>query len=158
MTDAGLTWAVKDSFVAYVSSLADGEISTSDGATTTSDGTEFHFPLVGVDGLEADGSAGRLRFGGTITFAGHWGMLQLTLGNPVLTLGPGSSQLLAEIRGQLRPLADLPAMRPERDDAGLSWAGWIPALTSDGAREFQGTYAAGEELAPLEVRAPLSDD
>lgn len=156
MTDAGLTWAVKDSFVAYVSSLSDGQVSTSDGATTTSDGIVFHFPLAGVDGLDAEASEGRLRFSGTVAFAGHWGMLHVTISNPVVVLGPESSQLLAEIRGEVRQLADLPAMSPERDDAGLRWAGWIPTLTSDGAREFQGNYAAGEELAALEVHVPLA--
>lgn len=154
MGDVGLTWAVKDSFVSYVSSLPDGRITASDGATATGDA--FHFALAGTDALEPDGSSGRLRFDGTLAFAGHWGMLALTLGHPVLVLGPKTCQLMAEIRGQVRPFADLPALTPLRDDGGLVWAGWIPTLTSEGAREFQGSYAAGEHLAPLEVRVPLS--
>lgn len=150
----GLTWGVKASFVSYVSSLDDGRVIATDGAEGAAD-SEFFFPFLGVDVESREPFAGSVRFGGTVEFNGHFGMMELTLRNPFFRMGPDACQLLADIRGQARPLASLAPREPERTEVGLTWRNWIPLLTAEGAREFRDSYAPGEELAPVSLSVPV---
>jgi hypothetical protein len=147
--DTGCAWAVKESFLAYIRGLRDGQVTLADGAAVTSTG-EFYFPFKGTE--KSDGVT-TLRFGGTVRFAGHYGFMSVLLEDLRIVLDHGSGTLLHGA-SQMQTLADLVLPEPSSEQGVLMWAPVPACLAASGVELFGDTYKAGEELAPLTVRIP----
>jgi LPXTG-motif cell wall-anchored protein len=165
VSSASMTWGVRDSFRAYVAGpIANGAISTS-GVTQNSDGT---FTWSGGSGAyNSAGSAGRASFGGSVSFSGHGGILDMTIGSPQVQItGPNSANLLAAVRSNAPDgtlavdtdsvlLASLVLPSPASSGADVTWTGAAATLTSAGAEAFGGFYQAGESLDGVTLTLPL---
>lgn len=149
VADTGCAWAVKESFLAYIKGLRDGQVSLGGGAAATSTG-EFYFPFTGVE--RYDDAATALCFGGTVRFTGHYGFMSVVLENPRIHLSDGAGTLVngADEQG----LAELDLPEP-LDGGGVRMWTPVPArLAAPGVELFGDTYAVGELLAPLTIRVP----
>ena len=91
MNTSALNWAIKDSLVAYISDLDDGELDASAGATRTDDGFAFE----GVSDTDFDRTTltGSLAFRGTVTLRGHDGMLNIVVTDPCVVLDNGTGEV-----------------------------------------------------------------
>lgn len=151
--DTGFAWAVKRSFVGYVSAVPDGRTLVGEGAAITSD-SDFHFPFSHAS--ESEPGAMSLHFAGVVAFTAHHGMLTVSLRRPRLALsGTGGRLLIASTGGEV-PIARLvlPDAHTARDVT--TWSDVPTTLTREGSAVFGGFYAEGEELAPLTIRIPAS--
>ncbi|MFD7206585.1 HtaA domain-containing protein [Streptomyces sp. NPDC059893] len=145
-----LRWAVKTSFVHYVTTIAAGTCEVSDGAELDADGV-FQFPLAeaseGADGWT-------LRFGGAAHFFAHRGFLDVELRGLALTLpagGRGSALGVAAANGEHIALASVASAVPAPGNGVLRWSQLVPSLTEAGSELFGTVYPAGSDLAPLDV-------
>lgn len=159
---AGLDWGIKASFRTYVvGGIAHGTIDVADGATRNADGT-FHFPVTGGE-YDPETSATVVRFGGTASFRGHDGLLEMTLSRPRVEITPEGAKLVADVRSRAltdgAPLLEYPgvtvaeidadAATPVVADGTTSWSALPATLSEPGAPAFAGFYQAGAELDPV---------
>ncbi|MGW3313913.1 HtaA domain-containing protein [Streptomyces sp. NPDC001073] len=136
-----LRWAVKDSFVRYVRTVA-GTCEATGQAELDSDGV-FTFPAIGSE-READGEV--FAFGGGARFHAHGGFLDIEFGALELWLTPGGGTLhVRTIDNERVALATTDPAGSEEGDP------LVPRLTDAGAALFGNVYATGTELAPLSV-------
>ncbi len=91
MNTSTLNWAIKDSLVAYISDLDDGELNASAGATRTDDG--FAFEGVSDTDFDRDTLTGALTFRGSVALRGHGGMLNIVVTDPCVVLDNGSGEV-----------------------------------------------------------------
>ncbi|WP_311258475.1 HtaA domain-containing protein [Microbacterium sp. WCS2018Hpa-9] len=148
--DLGFAWSVKDSFLQYIRGMRDGDIGWNAGAAVTSTG-EFFFPLAGVAHV---GETMILSFRGTVSFTAHHGLLSVSVSRPRITVGDGLARLTTEVGGVEQQIAaiDLP---PRIHDGDVTmWLNCAVRLSGVGPEHFGGSYAEGEQLAPLTVRIP----
>ena len=148
---SGLYWRVKGSFVAYLTSMADGTCAISDGADVDATGL-FRFPAATAANPGPD--AWTLRFGGTVSFSGHFGALAIALARPTVEMTPAGGSLRAstgEPDGRRIRLATLRPATPTRIGETLLWPPLAPVLTGEGSELFGGAYAPGLELDPLTI-------
>jgi hypothetical protein len=144
-----LSWAIKESFLAYVRRSA-GTITLVAPAQAGIRGIEF--PLVRAAG-------GLVSFGGGVACSAHGGMLDVVLAEPMLcfdddggwlTLGGRGDPFDPALRSRVARL-DLDASLDER-------SGPVPLraqLTDAGSALFGGVYPVGADLDPLLVDAGL---
>lgn len=145
-----LRWAIKNSFVGYVTRMPDGRAYISDGAAVT-ELNEIVFPLE----KHGDGS---FEFGGTVTFTGHFGMLWVQIKQPRITVGENEAELTvadpeSKDGGRL-PLATLGLTGPVAGDGTEQWEAEDVRLTTEGVELFGDVYQPGEPLEPLTVVVP----
>lgn len=136
----GLRWGIKASLLAYISGLDDGEIEAV--APAMMRGEDFWFPAASAEGLE---------FAGAVRLRGHWGMLDIELREPLITiLGPDRATLSVRDRGRSDriPIADLTLESPDSADGTMTWAA---TLTGHGRQLTGGQYAVGTPLDPLRI-------
>lgn len=148
-----LTWGVKASFRSYVAGpIAQGSISTT-GASTS--GNSFVFGQ--SSGGSFDGSTGTANYAGSVRFAGHSGLLDLTLSNPSVTVdSPTAGTLFLSVNGG-GPVAfatlSLGAGNRTNVGGAVLWSDVPASLTSTGAGafSFNGSpfYGAGTALDPV---------
>lgn len=148
---SGLYWSVKQSFVTYLQSMADGNCSISGGADVDSSGV-FLFPTANPVGLSQD--AWTLEFEGTVRFSGHFGALAIAVERPVIRMTP-SGGILSISTGtpddrQIH-VATLPPAMPTRVGEMLLWARLKPSLTGEGSELFGRAYPPGMELDALTI-------
>lgn len=157
VTDAAITWGVKESLRSYISgTIANGEWAVSDGAT-------YETPNFGwtAGSGQLDAGEGSLAFDGTLRFTGHDGILDTTLsGLEIVFDASTNATIVFDVSGTTQE--GLPV-----DAAGVSFAtidvsaitvdggtalleGAPVTLTEAGADAF-GTYPAGEEFDPITV-------
>ncbi len=133
---SGLVWGIKQSLLAYVRGMPDGEALVEDGATLTHEGGLLFSRY------------GDLSFRGTVTLVGHNGMMRVVLRDPQIERD-GESWILS--------IAD-----PDESDGRLRFAtvgsfdinsgrGTRVALTADGADLFFGPYIEGTPLDDLVI-------
>lgn len=148
----GLTWGIKQSFVAYVRGTPGARGSATDGAALVG-GDRFHFP---ADPAVSAGAAGGrlLTFRGDVRFSGHGGLLYVRIAHPWLRIADGSGELtvedLYETPGAERIL--LATMRLTRLPAspGLeTWYGTDVVLSPAGTGLFDDVYGPGEPFDSL---------
>lgn len=83
LTDAELSWGVKESFRSYISGgIAHGSWETLEGANYTTP----NFLFTAGTGKAAPENGGEINFAGKIHFTGHEGLLDLTMANPSLVI------------------------------------------------------------------------
>ena len=143
---AGLRWAVRGSFLRYVSALPDGRCRVAAGATLV-EGPAFSFPRVG----DPDPGAVDLvhRFTGTVEFTAHLGMLSLRIAEPWLDWS-GDTPVIT-IAGPDQSRIRLATCLLASDPATRVWHGREVRLTQDGAELFGGSYAVGALLDPFQM-------
>lgn len=151
---ASLSWNVKQSFRDYIGGpIAKGSYSinwaSGSGAYNTTD------------------NRGRVSFGGSASFSGHSGLLDLTISNPrIQVYSTGSAALIANIVS--KGYGDNPAVNasgvvianlslPASTVSGntIRWNGASATLTAAGASAFGGFYSAGDALDPVSFSFPL---
>lgn len=154
----GLTWNVKDSFVAYVEALDDGAAEALSPASRLEAG--FHFPWdEAVPVQDPDSFSGALQFLGAVRFAGHWGALDVELRDPRIELAGGAGTLLVRERGGLEagkmlPFAGLEAGPCVEGADGSLLLELSASLTGHGRLLLGGQYNAGQPLSPLQIAFP----
>lgn len=89
-----LTWALKDSFIAYIKgTIAQGSISVEGDGLTHANNT---FSWTGATG-EFSGTRGAITYPGTIAATGHKGTLDMTIQNPRLAISNNVGTLYATV-------------------------------------------------------------
>lgn len=168
-TAGTLDWGVKSAFRNYIlHGPAAGTITTDGGATTLSDGT-FRFP-VSTGGHYTSASDLVAPFGGSVTFEGHGGLLQVHITDPVVQIDGTDGVLIADVES--RSLAtgltetwddvefadlDVASVQPTASGKVVTFAKVPASLTEDGAEAFAGFYTAGTELDPVTVAIEVAD-
>lgn len=148
----GITWGVRESFVGYIRSLADGSIDVSDGALVH-DGN-MHFPLAGLD-AGADPDELWISTAGAVRFEGHYGMLTVPLLNLRLRLQPESAVLFSEqADGTVIDIAEVDLGEPSSSEAGVVWEAAPVALTAAGSSFFGDNYPVGSPMDPVRLHLP----
>lgn len=152
----GLTWNVKDSFVAYVEALDDGVAEALDPASRSETGFFFPSAPTPQEAADPDGSGSVLQFLGAARLTGHWGMLDVELRNPRIELdGPRGTLSIRERGGRdpekTLPLADLELVRRSDAGDGSVRLELSASLTGQGSLLLGGQYAPGQALSPIHV-------
>jgi hypothetical protein len=138
-----LRWAVKDSFIRYVT-VSGGRVSCGNGARWA-DG-EFDF----APDSETDDERTRT-FLGDVLFVAHGTLLRVALGLPRIEVD-GADAVLTAVTDPADPStrAAIARATAEADSADADGrTRWTTTLTPEGALIFGGNYAPGTELAPI---------
>ncbi len=144
---ASISWGVKESFVSYVNGpIAKDSADISWGS--------------GSGSFNADENLGSVNYGGSATFTGHSGVLNLTLSNPSIQVtGAGSATLSVVANGSRVTIATLSLPAASVSGRAISWRNAAATLTSAGASLFSyngnAFYPAGTALDPVSFSWPL---
>lgn len=140
---SSLVWPIKRSFISYIERMPDGVIAVEGGVSRRDDG--FAFP----GGHSAGGAA--TRFAGSVTFVGHYGMLNLPVGGiEIVEPIDGEAVLTIEDEGSsTRRCTLLRLGEPTVEGRHRTYAS--PVLTEEGAELFFDNYPAGSAFEPLEI-------
>jgi hypothetical protein len=163
----GLLWAVKPSFISYVSRMPDGKAYLGGGVAVNAD-NELLFQLdtdtaagdSATTGHTGDtGLAERtFRFRGDVLFRAHFGMLSVQISRPQIHLrGPDGELTVLDPEsadGGRLPLVTFTAAGPAVRDRTQYWAAEDVRLTAKGVPLFGDVYPAGEPFAPLMIAVP----
>ncbi len=162
--ESEVTWGFKESFRSYIS----GAIAL--GQWTTSGDVDYTTPVFifsgGEGALAPDRSSGSVAFEGELLFEGHGGILRTLLGDPTLTLqGSRQATLVFDVTGDTMDMVSVST--DDVEFVTLEWSAgdesldiatgeWVvtgakATLTTAGSDAF-GTYPAGEEFDPLDLR------
>ncbi|TQO20595.1 Htaa protein [Rhodoglobus vestalii] len=164
VSDAEITWGVKESLRSYISgTIANGEWEVSDGAS-------YKTPNFGwSEGTgQLDSGRGTIAFDGSLRFTGHDGILDTTLtGLEIVFDATATAHLVFDVFGTTQegtPVDEVGVEFADIDTSGLTVAAgtatleFAPAvLTEQGSTAF-GTYPAGEELDPITVTFSATSD
>lgn len=172
VSDGSLTWGVKESFRKYVTgNIARGEITVKDGANNS--GGSIVYPA-SASSITGD-SKGVVRFGGTVNFKGHDGILDLTLSDIAMRIDGSKAELTADYSS--RKFEGMQAHEPGPIETGndvvfatvnlnsaanfsansVNLAG-TTTLTSTGVEAFGGFYEAGTQLDNTVGTLSLKDE
>ena len=172
VSDGSLTWGVKESFRKYVvGNIARGEITVKDGATNS--GGSIQYPA-SASSITGD-SKGVIRFGGTVNFKGHNGILDLTLSDIAMRIDGSKAELTADYSS--RKFEGMQAHEPGPIETGndvvfatvnlnsaanftsnsVNLAG-TTTLTSTGVDAFGGFYESGTQLDNTVGTLSLKDE
>ncbi|WP_297008463.1 HtaA domain-containing protein [uncultured Corynebacterium sp.] len=167
-TETRMGWGIKDSFRAYIrGSIAKGGWTTTGGAVYS----EGNFVFSGSEGTvtaeDAGVSAGTLKFGGSVLFTGHEGVLRTVISDPEIRIDGADGTLVANVEsndtsgtprnyGRIA-VADLVLTGAAVTDGVLDGSA-SATLSAAGSEALAGYYQAGESLDPVSFRAALSDD
>ncbi|MBD5785151.1 HtaA domain-containing protein [Cellulosimicrobium terreum] len=163
---ATLSWGVSDRFRAYVTGpIAKGSVSTSgvgdNGSTFTWSG--------GKGSFNTDLGKGRAAFGGTVSFSGHEGILDLRLSNPRVVVNGATGTLVVDVQssdmegttssssGVAFATLNLSGTK-STSGSTITWTGAPATLTAAGAAAFAGYYDAGTALAPVTFSFPVGGE
>lgn len=162
VSDARMSWGVKDSFRTYLQGgVAKGGWTTAGGAVFNSGA----FVFSGSDGaVDPESSKGSITYGGSVNFTGHGGVLDLTLADPEIQFSGTSGSLIANVtsndtEGNPRSfgritVADLAVSASVSGDVIDGNAG--ATLTAAGSDALGDFYEAGTAMAPVTFKASLS--
>lgn len=145
-----LSWAVRDSFLRYVTVIAAGSY-TVDGVELDEQG-RFTFPLAQA---ARSGDEWHFWFRGTVNFQAHHGFLDVTIEHPEVTISPEGGLLSTATADGLLHIAKLAAAEPVIVDGALCWDGVTAELLPDAVGLFGDVYPAGTELSSVHMAATL---
>lgn len=147
VTRSGMTWAVRQSFVQYVTH-AHGDIEVF--APATADAAGFTWPASEV--ITADSGERSIVLGGGVLFTAHGGLLHVPLHGLVLHESAGSYALAMRTAGSSERVVVEGSLRSVATQDG-SEAHIVddPALHADAVDLFGGNYAAGTVFSPFVV-------
>ncbi|GAA3224479.1 HtaA domain-containing protein [Oerskovia jenensis] len=155
-----LQWGVKESFRSYITgNIAKGGAVASAGASVKNG--SFDFRQTG--GTWKPGTLlGTAVYGGTVTFSGHDGLLNLTLSNPTIDVSSSrEGTLVVDVRSanldgttfdaKRVPFASLELNNGgiEHESGSVTYVNVTTTLTEAGSKAFSGFYPAGTALDPL---------
>ncbi|MFE4504134.1 HtaA domain-containing protein [Rhodococcus sp. NPDC056743] len=149
-----LVWAIRESFVRYVTLIARGEYTVAGGVTEGEDG-QFVFPLRRA---VQEGDDWRLSFGGSVHFVAHHGLLDVLIVDPELVVGPAGGVLATHVRGdadELIAMVATDAAFPAVSRKGLVWQEVPTQLVTAGAALLGNVYPKGTDMASLGIRVQL---
>ncbi|MGW9469435.1 HtaA domain-containing protein [Cellulosimicrobium funkei] len=163
---ATLSWGVSDRFRSYVTGpIAKGSVST-DGVR---DGGSAFTWSGGKGSFNTDLGKGRASFGGSVSFSGHEGILDLRISNPRVVVDGSSGTLVVDVQssdmegnkssstGVAFASLDLSGKKATSGST-ITWSGVPATLTAAGAKAFAGFYEAGTALSPVTVSFPVGGD
>lgn len=170
VTGGTIDWGVRASFRNYiVSPIAHGSITVGGGASVNADGT-YRFAVSG--GNHDAAASTSVASGGSVSFVGHGGVLEMTISDVRVSVSGSSGELIANVVS--RPFTtttetnppvtydnvvlgalDLSGVTPDVGTDTATWSGIPVTLTEAGAAAFGGFYAAGESLDPVSFTAQL---
>uniref|UniRef100_UPI002888F88D HtaACR2 integral fusion within enhanced green fluorescent protein n=1 Tax=Corynebacterium diphtheriae (strain ATCC 700971 / NCTC 13129 / Biotype gravis) TaxID=257309 RepID=UPI002888F88D len=161
VTQAHAAWGLKKSFQSYITgSIAKGQWNL--------DGVGYsngEFTFSGASGaVDPQAKSGFVKFGGTMRFSGHHGILDLNISNPEIVFNGATGTLFAQVRSS--------DMEGKKSDYGRVAIGNLTfsslnasetaasgkatmTLHPDGAGAFAGFYEAGSDLDPITFDAQL---
>ncbi|NKX53094.1 HtaA domain-containing protein [Arthrobacter mobilis] len=154
----GLTWGVKRSFVNYLTSLPDGDISAAEGASQVAPGL-FNF-LPGGGSFDPAAGTGVLRFRGDVRLSGHYGMMFVQIASPWIEFGPDGGTLTTAIgepdteASERIALVAFDAAAPQLVAGSLVWPALETRLTREGSDVFNHQYGTNQPMDPLSIRVP----
>lgn len=172
VSDGSLTWGVKESFRKYVEgNIARGEITVKDGASRSGGSVAYPASASAITG----DSKGVVRFGGTVNFTGHNGVLDLTLSDIAMHIDGSKAELTADYSS--RKFEGMNSHEPGPIETGndvvfasvnlnsaanfksnsVNLAG-TTTLTSSGVNVFGGFYEAGIQLDNTVGTLSLKDE
>lgn len=134
---AGLAWGVHGPFCDYVQRMSDGRIATRAGAELLFTGETF-FPLDSATSEE-------LRFYGSLEFAGHHGMLAVSVQHPWLEHDAGKWWL--SVVDPFEPDARMTFVVVDFEDETTG----TTRLTEAGADVFMGNYPENTLFDPIRI-------
>ncbi len=157
-----LDWGFRGNFRNYVSGSGDPvPIAASGGATINADGT-FRFPVTGGFFHPGTGTT-VVHLGGQVVFSYSAHHFRITLANPTVEIGFGTSRLRADVttevtnpqygsssevvQGEIGTL-DITGLTPAIADGTTEWAAVPGVMTEAGAESFAGFLWPGAELDP----------
>lgn len=154
-------WGVKKSFQSYITgSIAKGAW-TLDGVGY--DNSRFQFTGNGGD-VDTAARSGSIRYGGSMHFTGHNGVLDLTIANLEVRFNGTSGQLIADVRssnmeGERKDfgrtvLGDMSFSQLDVSDSAVDGEATV-TLTAAGNDAFANFYEPGTTLDPLSLHAQL---
>jgi hypothetical protein len=155
----GLLWAIKPSFISYVSRMPDGKAYLGGGVGVNKD-NELLFPFSEeATGEAAPAEAERVfRFGGEVVFRAHFGMLSVQISRLQVHLrGTGGELSVVDpeaAEGGRLTLVTFTATGPGIRDGAQYWAADDVRLTEAGVPLFGDVYPADEPFAPLMIAIP----
>ena len=163
---ATLSWGVSDRFRAYVTGpIAKGSVSTSG---VQDSGSAFAWSG-GKGSFNTDLGKGRASLGGSVSFSGHEGILDLRISNPRVVVDGSSGTLVVDVQssdmegnkssssGVAFASLDLSGKK-STSGSTITWNGAPATLTAAGAKAFAGFYEAGTALAPVTFAFPVGGD
>lgn len=161
VTGATLSWGFKESFRAYIESdIANGEWTTAGGATYET--PEFMWSN-GQGRYDPETGSAYVQFRGSVRFTGHEGLLDTTIADPSVSIGPDGAVLLLDVSGpsmegeqidvQDVSFVELPGLEVRGEGARVSLEG-DSVLTDDGEAAFP-DYQAGTAFDPVSVALKL---
>lgn len=172
VTDGSLTWGVKASFRKYVEgNIARGAITVKDDASRSGGSVVYPASASSITG----DSKGVVRFGGTVNFTGHNGVLDLTLSDIAMHIYGSKAELTADYSS--RKFEGMNSHEPGPIETGndvvfasvnlnsaanfksnsVNLAG-TTTLTSSGVNVFGGFYEAGIQLDNTVGTLSLKDE
>lgn len=149
-----MAWGVKASFVEYVVAVSGGGSVTVDGAVSNEHGVDF--PLMDQSDFDFSAARGRIRFGGSVRFVGHFGALDLTLSEPWLVSdSDGATVSVATGSGRVALVVLGPA-ELSADEGFIVVRDAKTRLLPEGSSLFNGVYETGEAFDPVTfyIQAP----
>ena len=155
----GLRWALKRSFLEYISRAPDGRGTIGAGATVTSL-NEIVFEPDRRDLPTSPAAATFHAFRGAVTFSAHFGMLVVRIADPWVTIDGDLGDLtVLDPWQQTEGSARLRLASFEIDDHRITdglehWTAAIVRLASEGCALFNDVYEAGVLLEPLTIILP----
>ncbi|WP_420098952.1 HtaA domain-containing protein [Corynebacterium sp.] len=172
VVDARMGWGVRESFRSYItSSIANGGWTSGDGAVFN--GGTFYFPgdggiVSGAGGEPTEVAEATLSFGGSVTFTGHDGVLDLTVANPEVRISGDEGALVAEVTsndtdgrphdfGRIDVASLSLNLTGEDGEDGVLDGRADVTLTQEGSEAMGQFYEAGAEMDPLSFQAVLDD-
>lgn len=156
----GIRWAIKRSFVDYISRSPGGIATLAGGAVATAD-KEIVFTPVACPGTGRGSSGRHMAFGGSVTFRAHGGALVVPIADPAIVIRDSGGDLTITDPFQQDCQARLTIahflIADYLVDAGYEhWAATNVQLASEGCALFNNVYPAGELLEQLTVIVPCS--
>ncbi|WP_066953933.1 HtaA domain-containing protein, partial [Streptomyces lushanensis] len=152
LKDGTLEWGLKESFRRYVTGIAGGTVTASDGATQAAGNGPFTFSR-GTGTYDPATHDVTTDFDGTVRFASTAHGFDIELADVRLVTEGTAGAIEADVtlNGATQDdieLAsiDLAGIRPETANGSMVFKDIPAELTADGARAFNGMYAAGTEL------------
>ncbi|MFJ3956716.1 HtaA domain-containing protein [Arthrobacter sp. NPDC090010] len=166
VSDATLSWGVKESFRKYLlSPIAQGNITPAGGVSQQAGNGPFDWS--GGTGSLQNGT-GSLSFPGSVHFTGHGGQLDVTFSNPTLEVTSSTTGLL-RLDAKTKAFGANPALDVTQTDFAdvsfsplaitsgkLELTGVSALLTANGAKAFAGFYSAGTALDPASVTGAIT--
>ncbi|MFJ1645413.1 HtaA domain-containing protein [Streptomyces sp. NPDC088258] len=164
LKDSTLEWGLKESFRKYVTGVAAGTITPSGGATQASGNGTFTFPN-GTGSYNTGTHALDTAFDGTVRFSStaHFFDIKVTDVKVVTSGTTGAIQADVTLNGATQNDIDLAAidltgLRPETGEGSMVYKDIPTKLTADGAKAFNGMYAAGTELDKATLAVTYAKD